>query len=155
MRALAPEGASCPIPAGRKRGPPAGISAQGYRGASSSGNLRVRVRGRLALAGRARGHQFRVHLLGRLAHRLGQALLLVLRALPRYLRPRVPQVPVLDLRFRLLAQVREEPGRVLQLAVAGRQVPAPVPQGLLAVVVHCWYLRRHYLLRPTENPGQA
>ncbi len=128
MRALAPEGASWPIPAGRKRGPSPGSGRPGVTaGLARRGNLRSWSVRRLALAGRARGHQFRVHFLGRPVHRLGQALLLVLRALPRDLRPRVLQVPVLDLRVRLLAQVREERLRVLQPAVAGRQVPAPVP----------------------------
>lgn len=57
-------------------------------------------------------------------------------ALPGDIRPGVLQVAVFDLRVGLLAQAGEEPHRVLQPAVAGRQVRASVPQRLLAVVVH-------------------
>jgi hypothetical protein len=52
------------------------------------GSLRVR----LALAGRARGHQLREHFLRRPVHRLGEAGQLVLRALPSDIRSGVFEV---------------------------------------------------------------
>src|SRR6266851_2540506 len=88
------------------RSPQARLDQTSLCGLARRGNILLRVR--LALAGRARGHQLCEHFLGRPLHRLGQASLLVPRALPRDIRPRILQVAVLDLRVRLLSQVREK-----------------------------------------------